>query len=131
MEVGWGGLENGNFLLLYVLKMSLHRGMGGWKKAWIHLSKIKMVLNITTIISRNLSYDGCTSQKAGDRKRKSGRHFRLQGRTERQRSIFGPGPHIWCLQASNFQSTLDPWRTEKVFNKIQKIIILNPFVWGI
>ena len=38
----------------------------------------------------------------------------LQGRTERQRSIFGTGPHIWCLQASNFQSTLDPWRTEKV-----------------
>ena len=92
----------------------------------LHISKIKMVLNITTIISRNLSYDGCTFQKAGDRKRKSGRHFRLQGRTERQRSIFGPGPHIWCLQASNFQSTLDPWRTEKVSTLC--LIILLPSV---
>jgi hypothetical protein len=30
---GEGGSENGDFLVLYVLKMSLRRGVGGSKKA--------------------------------------------------------------------------------------------------
>ena len=30
--IGVGGPENGNFPLLYVMKMSLHRGVGGSKK---------------------------------------------------------------------------------------------------
>ena len=37
------GPENGNFPLLYVLKMSLRRGVGGSKKAQTPLRNIKMV----------------------------------------------------------------------------------------
>ena len=32
-RVGAEGSENGNFLLFYVLKISLHRGVGGSKKS--------------------------------------------------------------------------------------------------
>ena len=42
---GWlGGPENGNFPLLYVVKMSLRRWVGGFKKASKHpyLRNIKM-----------------------------------------------------------------------------------------
>ena len=36
-DIGLGGLENGNFPLLYVVKMSLRRWVGGWfKKASKH-----------------------------------------------------------------------------------------------
>ena len=37
------GTENGNFLLLYVLKMSLHRRVGGSKETKTPLRNIKMV----------------------------------------------------------------------------------------
>ena len=42
-----GGSENGDFPILYVLKMSLRRGVGGSKKAKTPLRNIKMVPNDT------------------------------------------------------------------------------------
>ena len=36
----WGGSENGHFPLLYVLKMSLRRGVGGAKKTKTPLRNI-------------------------------------------------------------------------------------------
>ena len=42
-DIGGGGSDNGNFPLLYTLNISLHRGVGGSKKAKIPLRNIKMV----------------------------------------------------------------------------------------
>ena len=42
------GSENGNFHLLYLLKMSLRRGGGGSKKVKIPLHNIKMVPKTNT-----------------------------------------------------------------------------------
>ena len=49
-DTGWvGGSENGNFSLLYVLKMSLRRVVDASKKAKTPLRNIKMVPNLTKV----------------------------------------------------------------------------------
>ena len=49
-DIGVGGSENGNFHLLYAMKMSLHRGVGGSKQAKTPLLNIKMVPNDTVVL---------------------------------------------------------------------------------
>jgi hypothetical protein len=46
----WTG--NGNFPFVYVLKMSLHRGVVGLKKAKIPLGNIKMVVKVVEEIGK-------------------------------------------------------------------------------
>ena len=50
-----GGSENDNFPLLYVLKMSLRRGVGGSKKAKTPLRNIKMVPYFRARFQPNMS----------------------------------------------------------------------------
>ena len=56
------GSENGNFPLLYLLKMSLCRGMGGSKKAKTTLHNIKMAPN-PIYIKFTVQQIGCKRKK--------------------------------------------------------------------
>ena len=51
-----GGPENGNFPLLYVMKMSLRRGWVVLKSLKIPLRNIKMVLKLDSFMTYLLTY---------------------------------------------------------------------------
>ena len=51
-DIGVGGSENDNFHLLYAMKISLHRGVGGSKQVETPLLNIniKIVPNVTVVL---------------------------------------------------------------------------------